>query len=179
MNEQLWLAVLSSSLISGMVGAVIAGYYTLRAKKTEYQNDFHKQVLARRLSAYEHVESLVVMLKTSVLDKGDKRPYHLLFTEKDEDVHKLFFVINANALWLSNELFELTLDLNRLLFRQKPGLENAVEFGKENYRTIAELRTKIERTHASDMLRLHDVHRFLKSKKPLDSYAPVFGPADG
>lgn len=179
MTEQLWLAVLSSSLISGMLGAIIAGYYTLRAKKTEYQNEYYKLVLARRVSAYEQVESLVIMIKMSVLDKGDQRPYHLLFTEKDDDIQKFLFVVNASGLWIDDGLFELIRDFNRLIFSMKPGNGNAVEFGKQNYKTIAELRTKIEHTHASDMLRLHDVPRFLKSKKPVDSYAPVFSSNGG
>jgi ABC-type thiamin/hydroxymethylpyrimidine transport system permease subunit len=38
-NQQLWVAVISSSVISGVLGALIAGAYALRAKHNEYVND--------------------------------------------------------------------------------------------------------------------------------------------
>jgi hypothetical protein len=40
-----------------------------------------------------------------------------------------------------------------------------VEFGKMNYANVASKREMIERILANDMLKLHEVHRFLKNKK--------------
>lgn len=48
-----------------------------------------------------------------------------------------------------------------------------IEFGKKNYTAVAELRTKLERVHALDMLMLHDVPAFLKAKEPADGYVPL------
>jgi hypothetical protein len=177
MSNELWLAVLSSSLISGVLGALIAGWFSLRVKRTDYANEYYKLILARRISAYEEVERLVTMLKAAVLDE-DKRPYHLLFSKEDDHqtVYRVLFMIMSNALWLSDELFGRTRELNVLVFSHGVGEGGLVEFGKQNYATIAELRTKIERVHARDMLELHKIPRFLKRKKPRDSYTPIAVP---
>ena len=65
-----------------MGGALITGFITgistLRAKRAEYVNEYHKLVLAKRISAYEELEILISYLKTSFHD-GNGRLYHLLF----------------------------------------------------------------------------------------------------
>jgi hypothetical protein len=171
MPEQFWLAVLSSSLVSGVLGALIGGWFTLRGKRNDYANEYYKLVVSRRLAACEQIERLIVMLKMAVLD-ADKRPYHLMFSKDDdvEAVYKLLFGVMSNALWISDELFESTRELNLTVLRHGSSNSGLVEFGKANYARFAELRTKIEKAHLRDMLSLHDVPRFLKNKKPNDSY---------
>lgn len=168
------LAILSSSLIAGVLGALIGGWFTLRGKRNDYANEYYKLVLARRVQAYEEVERLINMVKTAVLDR-DGRPYHMLFSKDDDKqgVYNLLFAAMSNALWLSDELFELTREFNLLLYRHGDSEGGLIEFGKIHYREIADLRTKIEKVHLRDMLTLHEVPRFLKSKKPTDSYGPV------
>lgn len=172
MTNQLWLTILSSSLISGVLGAGVAGFFALRVKRHEYINEYYKSVLSRRITSYEQVERLIMMLKTAIVDK-DQRPYHILFEQEEKEVYSLLFGVMANALWLSDDLFEKTRDLNVLFYEHHPGDDDSVEFGKEHYKQIAELRTQIERLHARDMLRLHEVPRFLKSKKPKDTYGRI------
>ena len=166
MTEQLWLAILSSSLISGILGALIAGAYTLRGKRNEYINDYYKTVIQRRLAAYEQLESLIVALKTAVLD-SDNKPYHLLFSKDDdwESVHQLLSYVMSKSLWISEEAFLKTRDLNYLAFRLKPGDSGVIDFGKQNYEAIATLRSDLEKILAADMLELYDVKSFLKHKK--------------
>jgi hypothetical protein len=172
MTSELWLAVLSSSLISGVVGALIAGWFALRTKRHEYTNDYFKHVLGKRLAAYEDVERVTVMLRTAVLGE-DQRPYHLLFAQPSEDVYKLLLNMTVNAFWLSGELFEKTRQLTVLLYSHAPTSGTLVSFAQEHYRTLAELRTAVERVHAQDMLTLHDVPHFLKRKNPTDGYVQV------
>lgn len=173
-TAQLLLAVLSSSLIAGVLGALIGGWFTLRGKQKDYANEYYKLVLVRRIQAYEQVERLITMVKTAVLD-NDRRPYHLLFSknEDQQSVYTLLFGIMSNALWLSDELFDLTREFNVLFYSHSDGDGGLIEFGKTHYQRIAELRTKIEKVHLRDMLTLHDVPRFLKNKKPMDSYGPI------
>jgi hypothetical protein len=174
MQDHILIAILSSSLISGVIGACIAGWFTLRSKRNDYINDYYKSVLARRLAAYEEVEHLITMLKSAVLD-GDQRPYHLLFSKDDdhETVYKLMFLVLSKSLWLTDDLFEKTRELNVLLYRDGGSDSGLIEFGKTNYKTIAELRTQIEKIHARDMIVLHNVPGFLKSKRHVDSYSPI------
>jgi hypothetical protein len=172
MPFELWTPLLS--LVSAAVGAGIGGWFALRSKNTDYANAYFRLVLDRRLAAYEEVERLVVQIKVAILDK-DGRPYHALFS-KDNDhdfVYKLLLGIMSRALWLSDDLFAETRALNVLIYSKTKSGAGLVEFGKENYRRIAELRTKIERLHARDMLALHQVPKFLKSKKPEDSFVEL------
>ncbi len=164
--EQIVLAILSSSLISGVLGAFIAGQYSLRAKRNDYVNDYYKMVLTKRVAAYEKLEELIVGLSTSVLDK-DNRPHHWLFTEVDpwSKAFKLLLDTTSQSLWLSDELFAKTRDLNYLFFRGSQHEGGAIEFAKENYKAIAELREEIEHVHHADMLSLHDVKGFLARKR--------------
>lgn len=174
MTHELWLVVLSSSVVSGIVGTLIGGWFNLRSKRNDYANTYYKLVLDRRLAAYEEVEQLIIRIKVAVLDK-DQRPYHLLFSDDNdqESVYKLLFSVMSRALWFSDELFERTRDLNVLIFSRTKDSAGLVEFGKSHYREIAELRTAIEKLHARDMLTLHEVPKFLRSKKPTDGYAQL------
>lgn len=79
----------------------------------------------------------------------------------------------SNALWLSDELFDLTREFNVLFYSHSNTEGDLIQFGKKHYKEIAELRTKIERVHLHDMLTLHEVPRFLKSKRPTDSYSSI------
>jgi hypothetical protein len=82
-------------------------------------------ILERRLAAYEEVERLIAAIKVAVID-DDQKPYHLLFS-KDSDqlgVYQQLHGTMSNALWLSDELFELTRQLNFLVYSgmNRPGI---------------------------------------------------------
>jgi hypothetical protein len=166
-----WATIITSWLGSGAVSALVAGMYNLRAKRNEYVNDYYKIVLKKRIAAYEQLENTIVLLKTSVADPTDHRIYHLPFSsEKDEDWERSIvslLAVMSHGLWLSGEAFDKLRELNLLLFHsEKPA--SVVEFGKNNYQTLATLRASLERILATDMLGLHDVEQFLKSKDKPD-----------
>jgi hypothetical protein len=165
MTEQLWLAILSSSVISGILGALIAGAYALRGKRNEYINDYYKAVIQRRLAAYEQLEFLIVALKSSVL-ASDNRPYHILFSKDDDWVssYQLIQNVMSQGLWVSDEVFDKMRDLNYLVFRHNPSDSSVIAFGKDNYEAIATLRADLERILATDLLELHNVENFLMRK---------------
>ena len=68
MTPQLWLAVLSSSVISGVLGALIAGWFNLQSKNREYANTYYSMVLEKRIKAYEAVEHLIALSILIALD---------------------------------------------------------------------------------------------------------------
>ena len=174
MTRELWLAVLSSSVISGIIGALIGGWFNLRSKHTEYANAYYKMVLERRIGAYEAVERLISQIKIAVVGT-DSRPYHRLFSKDDDHAGVYIALMDGmpDALWLTDDLFEATRQLNILVYSRATDTSGLIEFGKTHYREIAELRTKMERLHNRDMITLHDVPGFLRKKKHRDSYAPV------
>ena len=174
MTQELWIAILSSSVISGATVAFIAGLFNLRSKNNDYANTYYKMILERRLKAYEAVEILISHIKTAVVDK-DNRPYHLLFS-KDDDHLRVYKAITGgmpDALWLSDELFDATRELNLMIYQFAPDGTGLIEFGKTHYREIAELRTKIEKIRIQDITTLHQVPKFLRKKRPSDSYAAI------
>ena len=173
MSPEILLAVLSSSLLSGVIVALVAGIFSLRSKKNEYVNEYYKLVLKKRVEAYEEVENLVIRIKVAVRDKDkDNRPYHLLFSDADDQiyVYKALFKVMSQALWLTDDLFSVTRELNVLIFTNSEKHRDMVEFGRVHYIEIGRLRTRMEALHARDILRLHQVPRFLRSKKPSDAY---------
>lgn len=174
MTPEIWLAVLSSSVVSGILGALIAGWFNLRSKHTEYANTYYKIVLEKRVKAYEGVERLINQIKVAVVDT-DNRPYHILFSKDDDhcNVYKALMEGMPDSLWLTDDLFELTRALNVLVYSKVPDGSGLIEFGKTHYREIAELRTKMEKLHIRDMATLHEVPEFLRKKRPSDSYSPV------
>jgi hypothetical protein len=164
----LHLALLSSAFTCGgvLLAALVAGLYNLRAKRNEYINDYYKTVIQRRIAAYEQLEGLIIAFKTSVVDENAK-PYHLPFSGENpkQDVFKRVFLVMSQGLWLSEEAFRKTTELNYLLFRMPDTEGDAINFGKQHYQTIATARDAFERTLAADMLELHKVGHFLRQKK--------------
>lgn len=168
---EIWQVILSSALVSGAVSGAIAGWFGIRLKREEYASAYYKLVLERRLAAYEEVEKLILSIKTAVVD-DDRGIYHLLFANDDDyaNVYKRLQATSLVSLWITDELFALTRELNLLIFSQMKETE-LIEFGKKNYKAVAELRTKMERIHSTDMLVLHDIAQFLKSKQPSDTFS--------
>jgi hypothetical protein len=165
-TEQFVLAILSSSVVGGAIGAFIAGRFNLSVKDREYENEYYKLVLAKRIAAYESIQKLVTGLKTAVLDE-DRQPYHLLLSHEDDlpEAYKCLYEISSQALWLSDDLFLQTRDLGRLLFGATDHEGGTVAFAKKHYQKLATFREEIERLHIRDMLSLHEVKKFLKAKR--------------
>jgi hypothetical protein len=162
------IALISSgcTLAGVLLAAVIGGLYTLRAKQNEYANDYYKTVIQRRIAAYEQLESLIVDFKIAVVDK-DNKPYHLAFSGETPKVNILrrFYLLRSQALWLSEDAFVETRELNYLLFGIPDAEAEAINFGKRHYPDIAKRREVLESILAADMLELHKVARFLTRKK--------------
>ena len=137
MNNQLFIAVISSSLLSAVLGALIAGAYALKNRQNEYVNEYYKTVIQRRITAYEQLENLIVSIKTCVLDK-DNKPYHLLFSKADDwdNLYILIYKVISQSLWLSEDAFMISRDLNYLVFLKTPDETDMIEFGKQNYEKL-------------------------------------------
>jgi hypothetical protein len=166
--NSIFLAALSSTVISAVISAIILGIFNLRTKRSEYVNEYHKLILQRRITAYEHIETLIFLIKTAVIDTdGDHHPYHHVFAQENPQqiLHGLLGNIMIHSLWLSKEAFESTRKLNILLFSLLDNGLGAVEFGKTHYQQIVYIREELEDILAEDMRTLHQVDRFLKSKK--------------
>jgi hypothetical protein len=113
------------------------------------------------------------MIRIAVVD-DDRRPYHILFSNNDEAaIYRQLLDVMSQALWLSDDLFQKTRDLNLLIYGRDTTKESLIEFAKTKYVAIGELRTQIEEFHGRDMLALHEVRQFITAKKHADNYTPL------
>jgi hypothetical protein len=126
-----------ATFLSSAINAVVGHY----AKQRDFKNDYYKTIIQRRIQAYEQVEALVVKLKTSILDKDDKL-YHFLFSDEEGKLDTYlnsYADIHPHQLWMSETLFEKLRELQDIMFAYKEDT-SIVEFGKQNYRRVADLR---------------------------------------
>jgi len=148
---------------------------TMRVKHKEYVADYYKYIVKRRIAAYELLENFIVSIKIALISDDDPtRPYHKIFSH-EEDFYKAYkLLLEIQALWLSQDAYDITREMNYILFRADTTEKSMTEYGKENYENLANLRSKLENIVARDMLRLHDVETFLKEKKERKSeFIPV------
>jgi hypothetical protein len=175
-------ALLSTSALGGVVGAIISGFFLLRSRQNDYRNEYYKLVIQRRLSAYEQVEALISTLKTSVVDReaDPAHPYHYVFANASNEtiayLHLLMKNVMESGLWLGDAVFNKLREFNELLFDLGEP-EDALEFGKKHYEKVAIIRADLEGLVARDMLTLHDVQTFLKGKSVPDHKFVPFGTA--
>jgi hypothetical protein len=164
-NSALLIPLASSAVVAAIVSAFVAGFFNLRSLGVQYKHEYYKLVVSKRIAAYECVEDLVSMLKTAVADR-DKRPYHLAFVGPTGEIalQAKLISLNAHATWLTHEIFDKTREMNVLLFSLPSTEAELIEFAKQNYRKMAELREEIETTLAADLLRLADIPAFLRAK---------------
>ena len=167
----IWVTILSSSVVS----AIVAGWFSLRSKRNEYENAYFKMVLDKRVAAYSEVDRFISGASVACVD-GNNRPYHAMF-QPHEQGFPHFYVLLQGAIsgkfWLSDELHSALRDITVIAYPAGNNQDALLAIAKDRYQDIAELRTKIERLHAQDMLCLHQVSKFLKSKRHRDQYTKL------
>ncbi len=154
------------ALFGALVGSLVSGYFTLRAKRNEYLNDFYKIVIAKRVNAYERVESLIQSYKSTVVDEHNES-YHCPFATERQHMDSLIRTGAAmdSGLWLSDKTFDAVQKINYLQYRIPEDANERIRFGKQHYVEIANMRETLEKLLAKDMLELHKVKKFLTAKK--------------
>lgn len=172
--------VLSSSLLSAIATTVLGGIVSGLLKRADYADEYYKQVLQRRIEAYEVLEAQIGLLKQSVLD-NDKKIYHLVFAYGIDKFHELqqgLMLVMSKSLWLSEELQNAVVDINREFldasFRASDDA-SLVAVGKVKYERIATLRHSLEHIFSEDIGSLHEIKRFLRAKaKSSHEFSPFY-----
>ena len=164
---EIWAAVLSSSVISGLIGALVAGWFSMRSKRLDYENAYFKIVLDKRIASYEEVEKLITRASIACVDENN-RVYHAMFLPQKDGIQEFFLLVShamSDKFWLSDELFSTLRELNLIAYPAGDNQFTLLEIAKTRYLEISDLRVKIERLHNRDMRNLHLVPEFLKSKR--------------
>ena len=173
----IWVTVLSSSIVSGTIVAIVAGWFSLRSKRHEYENAYFKMVLDKRIAAYTEVENFISGASVACVD-DDNHPYHAMFLPREGSMPDFYVLLHkamSGKFWLSDDLHSALRDLNVIAYPAGSNQEALFAIAKGRYKDIAELRTTIERLHSRDMLNLHLVSKFLRSKRHADRYDALPG----
>lgn len=150
----------------------MAGWFSLRSKRNEYENAYFKMVLDKRIAAYSEVDRFISGASVASVDNNN-RPYHAMFEPHERGLPDFYVLLHgamSGKLWLSNDLHSALRDLNIIAYPAGDNQDALLDIAKDRYKDIAELRTTIERLHARDMLCLHQVAKFLKGKHHGDRY---------
>lgn len=171
-------ASIGSSIASILVCCITVYFnfrQTMKAKQKEYIDDYYKYIVKRRIAAYEQLEKLIASIKCTAAD-SDQKAYHLIFSSEEDILmeYKMLLSTTNDALWLSEAAFDASRRLNYILLEFDPTKIDTVSFGKKNYEQVANLREKLEKILAQDMLELHNVKKFLNEKKKRKSeFIPI------
>jgi hypothetical protein len=158
--------------VSGVVAAIVAGWFNLRSKRHEYENTYFKIVLDKRIASYTGVENLISGASIASVDEKGKT-YHAMFEPQKNGLPEFYVLLHkamSGKFWLSDDLYAAVRELNIIAYPAGDKQDVLLSIAKDRYKDIAELRTRIERLHSRDMLELHQVPRFLRGKKFGDGY---------
>jgi hypothetical protein len=176
------------ALAGVLLGSIITGFYGLWTRHKEYVNGYYKNIVSRRIRAYEQLESVIGALEPLYQDNDGKIIHFALSNaESIKSLMESLSNIAAQGLWIEHETFKKARKLNNTIKAvmsfppeltplrppQNPhdpkDLMQIMDYAKDKRDEISQLRSALASMVAKDMLTLHDVKAFLKRKKKQSS----------
>jgi len=165
--------ILTITFVAGIVSELVSYIKSVRLKKLDFKNENYKEILKKRLGAYQYIESQLAVLKTVVLDEYDNKPYHMMFSNGDVefiDYQKNLIMAISFSLWIDEETTTKLEKLNELFYNlniKTAGKSNTemIELGKKHYPHISDLRFQLENSTKKGLYNLHDITKAFKTKK--------------
>lgn len=159
-------SLLTGALIA-LISPLLSGYFNIFVKNKEYQNEYFKQIVSKRLDAYEQLNRIIYTLKITVQDI-DGKAYHRIFENEESffNFYNMLYNNNMNNFWYSENLNNYLLEIFRKFgkYAAKNEKTEYSKVGKNAYIELATLRDKIEKELANDLPKLYDIKYFLKNK---------------
>jgi hypothetical protein len=175
-----WQLLLTSALISGIVSSIIALYANERMKQVEFNFDFKKYVLQKRIATYELIEKLI----NSFFDEGEGDRYMNWFFSPNQNTKdsiseylNQIHLINGKNVWLTKEIIPELTKIAIILKDRIKELEGEKEFAisvSEERKRIAfsffTHQANLQKIYFNDVSNLNKVKSFLEMKnKHMDS----------
>ncbi|MCM8871810.1 MAG: hypothetical protein NDJ65_00840 [Paludibacteraceae bacterium] len=165
--KDMLITLLGSGLLATLISCLIPVVFFKRERKFEYELEYHKKLLDKRISSYNKIERIAYFFSSAVQD-SDGRPYHFIFSTEqnpfqDEYIALMTELTKCN-LWISDEIRSELLSLNRFLFENKIVFTD-IEKGKKFYKQLGEMSDKIISVARKDMLNLTDLNFLRKQGK--------------
>ncbi|MCL3780959.1 hypothetical protein EMN47_11250 [Prolixibacteraceae bacterium JC049] len=169
---ELLKTVITSSVFAGIISAVVSYFTTLRLKKYDFKTEYYKEILKKRLNAYQYIENQIGVLKAVVMG-DDKRPFHMMFSEGETkflEYQQNLLVAISFSLWIDETTVKELEKLNNLFFNinnhvHNKDVEKMEEIGKHYYQKISDLRFSLENSVKTGLYNLHDIKKAFKTKK--------------
>jgi len=140
-------------------------------KNLEYRNDYYKKIIDKRMEAYEQLEEIIAFLKVIAPDNNHKKMYHVYFSTSTllhEQTMKILEVV-SKSIWLSENINYLMMQFNQILYLFPNNDNDKIrEYAIKKYHEIAVIREELEKNLAIDLLKLHEVEKFLDKQANLD-----------
>jgi hypothetical protein len=164
--------VLASSVVAGLLSVIVSFITTLWIRKYDFKADYYKEILKKRMDAYQFIENQISVLKAVALG-DDKRPYHMIFSYGEDaflEYQKNLFAAITSTLWIDDKTSLILEELNSLFFNLNNHINQKTddeieEIGKEYYNRISDLRFKLEMSVKVGLCNLHDIKSVFKTKK--------------
>lgn len=166
----IWINILSSAGVASIISAIVGYVFNVLMQKRKYKDDYYKMVIAKRMDAYSKTEQVCKLLKTHTYDNETEGTYCIAFGSMDALLTLCKMMHNAlsDNIWLSDSIHAEMQKLNNIIVEIEDGCRtkgfDVKRIGIELYADIDTKRINIEKQYAKDMLTLHDVKDFLKSK---------------
>lgn len=165
--------ILTSSIIASIFSAIISYVVSKRLKVIDFKNEYYRELVKKRLAAYQSVENFISVLRGVILDETDKKAYHVIFAfGYSEVINKQAELMNsiANGIWVDNDTMIKLERLNSLFFNinsktLKKSNEEVINIGKEYYQKLSDLRFELEVATKKGLYDLHDVAKLLRKSK--------------
>lgn len=168
--ENIWITILSSAGVASIISAIAGYVFNVLMQKRRYKDDYYKMVIAKRMDAYSKTEQVCKLLKTHTYDNETEGTYCIAFGSMEALLTLCKMMHNAlsDNIWLSDSIHAEMQKLNNVIVGVEDGCRtrgfDVKRIGIELYADIDTKRINIEKQYAKDMLTLHDVKGFLKSK---------------
>ena len=169
--DSIWINILSSAGVASIISACASYAINALMQKRKYKDDYYKMVVEKRMDAYQYIETQIQVLKLTVVDNIDAKPYFMMFSGDS----KLFYESQYNltlaaskSLWLTQEMVDNLRQLQQHFLtigaKITDNPTNNISVGKDWYTKLVEDRCMIENCLKNDLLSLYDVKSFLKEK---------------
>jgi hypothetical protein len=163
---QLFALLVSSSVLAALISFI--GNHVL--SRLQFRGDYFKQIIDRRLHAYEQVDELAGILRLTTYDDRGRIAHAALV---NTEIYFKATVVLAAAiglnLYVSEPIRDALSKISFILVKRPPdpSERDAFELGVTYREKLAELRETLERLVTNDLLHLYKVPRFLKAKRRL------------
>jgi hypothetical protein len=164
-TAQIIVLALSSSVLAAALS--VAGSHVLAA--LQFRREYHKEIIRRRLTAYESVDRLVAKLRLVTYD-NQGRLAHVVFAagrQANLDALAAATDVLSEALYVSDEVRDALLKVNVELLglSEDASAQEAFDVGVQKYEALSTMRQHLEALVARDLMTLHEIDRFLRLRQ--------------